>query len=283
MAKNKTVARKPKKQSSSRSRGKESGASRQADSNQSAVEHLQQRAGNRAVGRLLAQRKGQEAASSGASKQEAQGQEQEKASKTRVEAGKVKVERPVIEYYDVGGSSLAEAARQLLKDGKWYEHEYKYVPKVVDGVVTRVDIIVTITLRLPRWTGQGWLEASPADKITWLTMLAQEQMAPETFEEVIRLPGHWLGVDWKKAPDPLKGEWREMLQAMQKQEQGHVDVILRRALVLQQRMLKQPEKQVKAIFALFEQNLKVEREVYDRQTTFGQKSKISLGSNAMLF
>lgn len=239
---------------------------------------LQQQVGNRAVQRMLAQRQGQAADQTGR-----QAEEKERAAKAQVEAGEVKIERPKIEYYDVSGDNLTEVTRQLLPKDKWYQYDYRYRTKTENGVVTRVDVTVTVTVQLPRWTGLGWEQASDFDKLEWLRMLQLLDVDQDVYRDVTKLSQQWLlGPDWKKAPDTVKGQWRAMLQALQTREQTYVDIVRRRVLVLQQRLLNQPEAQVKAVFEQFTKDVKIEQEMYNRQTEFGQKSKVSLGASTML-
>ena len=230
---------------------------------------LQQQVGNQAVQRLLAQR---------------QAEEQEKAAKTPVEVGEVKIEQPKIEYYEVTGESLIQVSQQILPPGEWYEVDYKPEPKLENGTVSQVDITVQITLKLPQWTGPGWEQATDLDKMTWLEMLETMMIDPdEADEEVTTLPQQWLlGPGWAQAPQAVKGEWQAMLQSLQSREQSPLDAVRRRALVLQQRLLKQPEQQIKTIVDQFMKEVKVEQEMYSRQLEFGQVQDISLGANTMV-
>jgi hypothetical protein len=232
---------------------------------------LQRQIGNRAVQRMLAQCQVQ-----------SQAEKEKKAAKAPVEAGEVKIEPPKIEYYDVTGDSLPEVSRQLLPKGKWYQYGYRYQIKAEKGVATRADVIVTITLRLPRWSGLGWEQAPDFDKVEWLQMLQSLDVDQVRHQGITRLPQRWLpGPGWEKTPDTVKGEWRGMLQALQTREQGCVDIARRRALVLQQRLFNQPEANVKAIFDQFIKDLKVEQEAYNRQTEFGQEN-ISVGASVIV-
>ncbi len=224
---------------------------------------LQQQVGNLAVQRLLAQR---------------QAGEQQNVTRTPVDVGRVKIEKPRIEYYEVTGGSLPEACSQVLPPEQWYQYEYRYTPKVENGKVTRVDVIVTVTVQLPRWVGPGWEHAPDADKVEWLAMLQALHIDPDdSYDDITRLPPQWLlGPNWEQAPDAVKGTWRAMLQALQIQEQGPVEIARRHAMVLQQRLLNQPEAQVRTIFDQFMKDLKIEQEAYSRQTEFGLEQKISL-------
>jgi hypothetical protein len=210
-------------------------------------------------------------------------EEEKEAQQVPVGLGKIKIERPKIEYYDVTGTSVREVADQLLKNDEWYEYEYKYALKVENGVVVEVNVLVIPTIKLPRWEGPTWQQSSDRDKSEWLKMLAAMDIDPSLkIEEDSALPGLWLDPDWETAPKSVKGEWREMLQAMQKEEEGYADILMRHAIVLQQRMYGQPESQVKSIFDQFLKDLKKEREKYDRQMEFGKRKRISLEASAMV-
>jgi hypothetical protein len=230
---------------------------------------LQQQIGNRAVQRMLTQR---------------EGEDKEKAAKAPVELGEIKIEQPKVEYYEVSGSSLPEVAGQLLPPDQWYECEYRQTPQLEHGVVKQVDVEVTMTIRLPRWTGPGWEHATDRDKMAWLEMLQTVALDPEEeYEDVTTLPKKWLlGPGWEEAPQAVKGEWRAMLQALQTQEKSPLDIARRRAMVLQQRLINQPEKQVKAIADQFMKDLKIEQELYNRQMEFGQENEIALNATSMI-
>ena len=228
---------------------------------------LQRQIGNQAVQRLLAQ----------ANKQANPRQDPQ----AQIEAGQVKVEKPRLEYHDVGGSSLAEVSAQLPPEGHWYEYEYRYTPQIKNGVVTRVDVTVVIILHLPRWVS-GWEQASDLDKARWLELLQSLEADQPAYEDKTALPQRWLGLDGAKAPQGAKGEWQGMLQTLYNREEKHLDIIQRRALVLQQRLLNQPGMQVKAIFDQFMKDVKLEEETYDRQTKLGRKQKVTLSPSVMV-
>jgi predicted secreted Zn-dependent protease len=238
------------------------------------VAQLQRQVGNRAVQRIMEEKVPEEKKPPAADKD---------AKKAPVSVGQIKIERPKIEYYDVTGSSLAEVSKQLLKSDEWYEHEYDYDIKAKDGVVAEVDITVTTTIKLPRWQGPGWAQASDRDKVEWLRMLTAMEVDPNAkFEKDSGIPAMWLDPNWESVPETIKGEWRAMLQLMQRDEKGYPDTVRRHAMVFQQRLFGRPEGQVKSIADQFLKDLKVEREKYDRQIKFGENKKISLETSAMV-
>lgn len=245
---------------------------------QSGVASLQPLIGNRATSGMLALAREQEEASRGQQEAEDTGE----TSKEIPESGEIKVEEPEVEYYDVSGTSLEEVVEQLKPEDEWREYEYIYEPTVEDGVVTETDITVEITIHVPRWTGPGWDNALAGDKVEWMRILQSLDTKEDKHEEVTKLPPHWLGIEFDKAPDRVKGEIKALYQAMQVREEGIVDLARRRALVLQQRLLDQPESQIKAIFDRFLKDLEVELEAYEHQEELGKKQKISLADNVML-
>lgn len=226
---------------------------------------LQQQVGNQAVQRLLAQR---QAAT-------------EKKPEEPVETGQLKIEKPVIEEYEVNGNSLAEISDQILPPEKWYEDEYQYKPKVENGRVTQVDITIIPKIHLPRWVG-GWDRTSAENKAAWLKILKMLLGEGEKIEDLLELPHQWLGVDFKQARPELKGPWQALWQEKQNEERDHQDILRRRAMVLQQKMLNQPVDQLKAIFDLFQQSLKIEEAAYAEQTEFGQEQQITLSADEMV-
>lgn len=234
---------------------------------------LQRQVGNRAIQQLIAQRQAAEQAD----------QDDEAAAKAPpVEAGQIKIEKPEIEEYEVQGGNLAEVSNQVLAPEKWYEYEYQYNPKVENGVTTQVDVLVKTKIRLPRWVGPGWEHASEMDKGMWLGLLKEVVGDEEEYDRMGETPQQWVGVDWDKAPERLKNEWRAMLQEWHSKEQSRLDIVLRRVMVLQQRMLNRPQEQLNTIFDQFQKDIEEEEEAYNKQRAFGQVQKIALSNQAMI-
>lgn len=238
---------------------------------------LQRQAGNRAVQHLLANQEEAQAATR-PSEEEAQ-----RDPKELVKAGEIKIEQPVVEYYDVTGNNLVEVSRQLLQEGKWYEYDFTYDTKVEDDVVTRVDVTISTVLHLPRWTGPGWEQATEGDKAQWTRLLQfVEQDQEDEYEDEGLIPAQWVGVDWEEVPDKVRGEWRSLLQTTQAQEHSRVQLLQRRAMVLQQRLLNLPENQIKEVYDQFLKDLKIEEDAYARQVKFGKQERVSLSTDALL-
>lgn len=228
---------------------------------------LQQQVGNRAVQQLLAQR---------------QAAKQDETAKEPVDAGLLKIEKPKIEEYAVQGNNLTTVSEQVLPPGKWYEYEYQYNPKVENGLVKQVDITIIPTIYLPRWEGPGWEDASAAEKTAWLEMLKTMMGDPDKYENMLQLPRQWVGLDLEQAPPPLKGPWQGMLQEMQSQEKSYMDTLRRRASVLQQKMLNQPVEQLKTIFDLFNEGVKVEDAAYGQLRELGKDQQVALSTDEMV-
>lgn len=235
---------------------------------------LQHSIGNQAVQRLLAQRQA-------GAPQQAPNQTNQQDPNTPVPVGQVKIEKPVIEEYEVSGNSLRDVSNQLQPPDQWYEYDYQYNPKLENGVVTQIDVTVMITIHLPRWAG-GWDETPDEDKIAWFQMLPMLTGETDEYEGLTELPHQWLGIDWKIAPEALKGEWLKIQQEMQAQETGPIDVARRRVIVLQQRLFKRPEDKVQEIFNRFQEDLKIEEEAYNEQREFGQPQQIALEPDALI-
>lgn len=236
--------------------------------------NLQHNIGNQAVQRLLAQR---QAAGR-------QAQDQTKAQEdadTPVPVGQLKIEKPIIEEYEVSGNSLRDISNQLQPPDKWYEYDYQYDPKIENGVVIQVYVTVAITIHVPRWAG-GWDETPDEDKIAWLQMLPLLTGESDEYEKMTELPQQWLGISWETAPEALKGEWLKILQEMQTQETGPIDIVRRRAIVLQQRLFKLPEEKTKEVFDRFQEDLKIEEAAYNEQREFGQAQKVTLDTEVLL-
>ena len=231
---------------------------------------LQQQVGNQAIQRVMAQR------------QAAQEKDQTQKDKEPVEIGQVKVEKPEIKPYEVTGESLHQAADQILSPEQWYEYEYQYSPKIENEVITQVEITVMITIHVPRWVGSGWDRASDVDKLAWLQMLQRLGASEDSHEEMGMLPRRWIGIDFSLAPDDLKGEWQKMLVEWQANEKGPVDIVRRRVMVLQQRLLKRPEAQIAEIFDKFLQDIEVEETIYKEEREPGQENKVILEPDALV-
>jgi hypothetical protein len=151
--------------------------------------------------------------------------------------GTVTISEPVYTSYEVTGSSLAEVAEQLdpVEYGRcsW---NYNYSQESTNGVATRVNVTLTLTIRLPQWTGQGWENASAA----------------------------------------AKGEWQRMLARLRTHESGHADIARCWADTLQQQLLNQPEADLSTIWGQGLADHGDEQEAYDTMTQHGQTQGVTL-------
>jgi predicted secreted Zn-dependent protease len=87
--------------------------------------------------------------------------------------GTVTINAPAYDYYDVSGTTLAEVG-DLLDPTEWgrCNVRYTYSYSATNGRVTSVTLTVNITIRMPRWSGQGYQNASPAARAEWNRMVA---------------------------------------------------------------------------------------------------------------
>lgn len=244
-------------------RGSRPPATRQGD--RYGLTALQQQVGNQAIQQMIAQRQAAQEAD----------QAQKKADEL-VEAGQVKIEKPVIEEYEVSGNSLAEVAEQVRPPEEWYEYEYQYRPKVENGVVKQVDVTVLTTIHLPQWVGSGWDSAADADKLVWLQLLNGLVGEKDERDDETKIPQQWIGIQWDSAPERLKNEWQGMLQKMHNQEEHRLDAVVRRVFVLQQHLVGQPAVMLNDVFNRFQQDVADEETAYNQQREFGQTRKIML-------
>jgi predicted secreted Zn-dependent protease len=102
------------------------------------------------------------------------------------EDGSVTIEEPGSDPYDVSGTTLAEVHPQL-DPTEWgrctYHYDYDY--GTTNGRVTRVDITLRMTIRLPRWQ-EGRDEASPEARAEWDRMMAALRAHEERHAEIAR-------------------------------------------------------------------------------------------------
>jgi predicted secreted Zn-dependent protease len=85
--------------------------------------------------------------------------------------GTITIQPPQPAPYDVSGTTLAELHSQL-DPTEWgrctYHYGYDY--QTTNGQTTRVDVTLTLTIRLPRWQ-EGRDQASAAARAEWDRML----------------------------------------------------------------------------------------------------------------
>lgn len=100
--------------------------------------------------------------------------------------GTVTIEEPTSDPYDVSGTTLAEVHAQL-DPTEWgrctYHYDYDY--GTTNGRVTRVDITLRLTIRLPRWQ-EGRDEAAPEARAEWDRMMAALRAHEERHAEIAR-------------------------------------------------------------------------------------------------
>ena len=140
-------------------------------------------------------------------------------------------------YYNVTGNTLAEVSRKLdpIEWGRC-SYRFRYTYRSTNGVATRVSVTLRLTIRLPRWTGSGWIRASAA----------------------------------------AKKEWSRMLGCLRTHENGHAGFALRWAPILQQRLLNQPVANLATIWVRGLAQHEAEQVAYDSRTRHGQTQTVSL-------
>lgn len=207
----------------------------------------------------------------------------EEAAKEPVEIGEIKIEKPEIDYYDINAGSLEEAKTGIKDPEEWFEYEYDHETTVEEERVVQANITINLKVHLPRWAGPGWDNASPVEQAKWQEILELFQVADEEFEEMSELPKNiLLGPAWEGAPDSLKTNWRAGLESLHKEEQGLLELAYRRALVLQQRLLNQPDGEITAVFDQFLKDMEQEEEEYNRRREAGEALDISLGASKLV-
>ncbi len=143
-------------------------------------------------------------------------------------------------HYNVTGNTLAEVAGQLSPE-EWgrciWNYNYRY--DSANGIATRVDVTLTLTIRLPRWTGRGWRNASAA----------------------------------------AKREWQRMLGCLQTHEDGHARIARPWARTLQHRLLNQPVANLSTIWEQVRAEHKNVQDEYDTRTQHGQTQGVTLDTS----
>jgi predicted secreted Zn-dependent protease len=100
--------------------------------------------------------------------------------------GTVTIDEPDSDPYDVSGTTLAEVHAQL-DPTEWgrctYHYDYDY--DTTNGRVTRVNVTLRLTIRLPRWQ-EGRDQASPEARAEWDRMMAALRAHEERHAEIAR-------------------------------------------------------------------------------------------------
>ena len=191
------------------------------------VQRLHRAIGNQAVQRVLAQQ---------LAAQEILQRDQDGGT-APADDGVVTIQPVQPEPYDVTGTTLAQVSEQL-DPTEWgrcrYEYEYSY--ETTNGRTTKVDVTLMLTVRLPRWQGQGWDDASEA----------------------------------------AKAEWRRMMRALEAHEEGHAEIARQWAPTVKERLLNQREGNVEQRYNQVFVQVRAEQDDYDDRTHHGQTQGVSL-------
>jgi predicted secreted Zn-dependent protease len=155
-------------------------------------------------------------------------------------SGTLTIHEPASDPYTVTGSTLAEVTPQLDPE-EWGRctWNFRYTYSSTNGVATRVNIVLRLTIRLPQWTGTGWRNAS----------------------------------------DAAKAEWQRMLGCLRTHENGHADIARDWAPTLQQRLLNQPEADLARIWQTSLADHETAQHDYDTRTRHGQTQGVSLDTS----
>lgn len=141
------------------------------------------------------------------------------------------------DYYDVTGGTLAEVAAQLDPE-EWgrctYHFDYSY--ETTGGRTNKVDITLRLIIRLPRWRGEGFDNASPA----------------------------------------ARREWQRMIEALHRHEDEHAAIARRWAPIFKERLLGQREGRVQARHQQTLREVDTETEAFDNRTQHGQTQGVTL-------
>ncbi len=152
--------------------------------------------------------------------------------------GQVTVEEPIVDTYDIVGTTLAAVAKQL-DPKEWgrctYDYDYIY-ETAANGRVTKVDVTLRLTIRLP----------------------------------------HWQGKDYDQASAAVKEEWQRMLTALETHEDGHADIARTWAATMQTRLLGQRGGRVAQRHSQTRAAIKRAQDEFDKKTKHGQNQGVSL-------
>jgi len=199
---------------------------------------LQNQIGNAAVQRLLAEKNGPQGSDSQSLVLNALQRREEQEAADQPDNGQVIIKEPTIDYYDVGGSTLAEVATQL-DPNEWghckYDYKYRYETETINGKTTKVYVTLELTIRLPRWQ-RGW----------------------------------------GKASDATKAEWTNMLKALEAHEEEHAEIARQWAPKIQEGLLGLPKKRADKKFEQLKKQVEKETEKFDKRTKHGQNEGVNL-------
>lgn len=154
--------------------------------------------------------------------------------------GKITIRSPRVEYYDVTGATLEEVLDQLDPD-EWGHcaANYRYTYSATGGRTTRVNVTLTLTIRLPRWRGAGWRAASR----------------------------------------PAREEWNRMVAALRAHEDHHAEIARTWAPIFRERLFDIDEGDVELEGSNVEAEAQAEQDQYDADSAHGQNEGVSLDTS----
>ena len=194
---------------------------------------LQHHMGNQAVQRMLVGRQDVSSVHQHMTQAVVQRDEDEGAAND----GTITIQPVEPDDYEVSGSTLAEVHGQL-DPTEWghcrYHYDYGY--ETTNGVTTKIDITLSLTIRLPRWTGEGWDNASEA----------------------------------------VKAEWNRMMGALEAHEQRHAEIAREWAPTVKSELLNQPEGDLETTFETVRGQVQDAQDLFDDESDHGQNDGVSL-------
>ena len=206
----------------------------------SALALLQHGIGNRAMRRLLVQPHNSTLSTIQRDLDEALLGEEMPLAEGAANTGTVTIQPVQNQFYNVTGRTLAEVGAQL-DPGEWGRctYNYTYSFQSTGGRASRVDVTLTLTIRMPRWTGSGWNNASAE----------------------------------------AKAEWNRMIAALRAHEDRHAEIARRWASTFKERMINRPAGDLRTIFDQTWAEVNAEQEQYDEQTQHGRTQGVSLDTS----
>jgi predicted secreted Zn-dependent protease len=155
--------------------------------------------------------------------------------------GTISIQQPAPSYYDVEGNTLEEVGTAMGTE-EWGQCQWDWSQtsyRTTNDTVDRVNIVLILTITLPRWTGDGWRRASPA----------------------------------------AKAEWNRMLAALRTHENGHADIARSFVHQVQEHPLNHPESEFQTLFTEGQNPHEDRQRAYDAETSHGETQGVSLDTS----
>lgn len=162
------------------------------------------------------------------------------AAPAAVNDGLVTINEPQSETYEVRGATLA-AVSAALDPVEWGRCRWTvdYSFETAGGRATKVDITLHLTIRMPRWAGEGFQQASVA----------------------------------------AREEWQRMLGALQAHEDHHAGIARDWAPTFKERMLNKRQSRLARTHQQVLGEMEKEQKKYDKDSHHGQTEGVSLDTS----